>query len=73
MARQDLQAAGFVGLTLLPVNFEQNCKNCHARELEFDVYHLLGSGTGPAPQSKDAMTIHQYVAGSYRQALAAHP
>jgi cytochrome c5 len=58
---------------LLPVSFERNCKNCHARELEFDVYHLLGSGTGPAPHAKDAMTIHEYVAGSYRQALAANP
>jgi len=24
----------------LPVTFEQNCKSCHARELEFDVYHV---------------------------------
>jgi hypothetical protein len=58
---------------LLPVTFERNCRSCHARELEFDVYHLLGTGTGPAPHTKDLKTIHEYVAATYRQALAANP
>jgi len=57
---------------LLPVTFEQNCTKCHARELEFDVYHLLGPGTGTAPPTKDPKAIHEYIAGSYRQALAAN-
>ncbi len=58
---------------MLPVTFEQNCKNCHARELEFDVYHLLGPAAAPAPHTKDAGSIREYVAGAYRQALAANP
>jgi predicted CXXCH cytochrome family protein len=51
---------------LLPVTFEQNCKSCHARELEFDVYHVLPAGAPPAPHTKDARTIHEYVAAAYR-------
>ena len=39
---------------MLPVTFERNCKSCHARELEFDVYHVLGASAAPAPHSKDA-------------------
>ncbi len=58
---------------MLPVTFEQNCKSCHARELEFDVYHLLGPAAAPAPHTKDAGSIREYVAGAYRQAVAANP
>lgn len=58
---------------LLPVTFEQNCKQCHARELEFDVYHLLGPNGPPAPHTKDAKTIREFVARAYRDALAANP
>jgi Cytochrome c7 and related cytochrome c len=58
---------------LLPVTFEQNCKQCHARELEFDVYHLLGPNGPPAPHTKDPKTIHDFISGAYRAALAANP
>src|ERR1035441_9500781 len=58
---------------LLPVTFEQNCKQCHARELEFDVYHLLGPDGPPAPHTKDPKTIHEFITGAYRDALAANP
>ncbi len=58
---------------MLPVTFEQNCKSCHARELEFDVYSLWGGAAAPAPHTKDAKTIHEYIAGVYRAALIANP
>jgi hypothetical protein len=58
---------------LLPVTFEQNCKSCHARELEFDVYQVLGPAAAPAPHTKDPKTIHEYIAGVYRDALTANP
>jgi len=58
---------------LLPVTFEQNCKQCHARELEFDVYHLLGPDGAPAPHTKDAKTIHEFINKAYRDRLAADP
>ena len=32
---------------ILPVTFEQNCKSCHSRELEFDVYQVLGPAAAP--------------------------
>jgi hypothetical protein len=47
----------------LPVTFEQNCKSCHARELEFDVYHL---GVPPAPHAKDTKVIHEWIVAQYR-------
>ena len=58
---------------LLPVTFEQNCKQCHARELEFDVYHVLSPNDAPAPHTKDPKTIHQFIADTYRAALTANP
>jgi hypothetical protein len=57
----------------LPVTFEQNCRSCHARELEFDVYGVLGATPYPAPHTRDAQSIRQFIADSYRQALAAKP
>lgn len=57
---------------LLPVTFEQNCKSCHARELEFDVYGVL-SNPSPAPHTRDPQAIRQFILASYRQALAANP
>jgi hypothetical protein len=48
---------------LLPVTFEQNCKSCHARELEFDVYHV---GVPPAPHAKDTKVIHEWIVAQYR-------
>jgi hypothetical protein len=50
---------------LLPVTFEQNCKSCHARELEFDVHQVLGPGAAPAPHTRDPKTIHEAVAAAY--------
>lgn len=58
---------------LLPVTFEQNCKTCHARELEFDVDHVLGDAAMPAPHTKDANTIRQFIWNQYRDTLAASP
>jgi Cytochrome c7 and related cytochrome c len=57
----------------LPVTFEQNCRSCHARELEFDVYELLGPNGAPAPHTKDPRSIHQFIVDAYRQAMAADP
>jgi len=58
----------------LPVTFEQNCKNCHARELEFDVYR---AGVPPAPHAKDTKVIHEWIVAQYRAlartALARRP
>jgi hypothetical protein len=51
---------------LLPVTFEQNCKSCHARELEFDVHQVLGPDAAPAPHTRDPKTIHEFVVAAYR-------
>jgi hypothetical protein len=51
---------------LLPVTFDRNCKSCHARELEFDVYHVLGPSAPPAPHARDTNAIRAYVAAAYR-------
>ncbi len=58
---------------LLPVTFEQHCRSCHKRELEFDVYQLLGESAPPAPHTKDPKTIHQFIAQSYQKLLQANP
>ena len=58
---------------LVPVTFEQNCKSCHARELEFDVDHVLGAAAMPSPHTRDANTIRQFIWNAYRDALAANP
>jgi hypothetical protein len=57
---------------LLPVTFEQNCKSCHARELEFDGYQVL-KGSVPAPHTKDPKTIHDFILNTYRKTLADDP
>src|SRR5206468_110651 len=44
------------------VTFEQNCKSCHARELEFDVYH---AGVPPAPHTRDAKVIRDWIVAVY--------
>jgi hypothetical protein len=51
---------------LLPVTFEQNCKSCHARELEFDVYHVLGPDAAPAPHTRDPKRIREFIVTAYR-------
>jgi hypothetical protein len=58
---------------LLPVTFEQNCKSCHARELEFDVYQVLGPQAAPAPHTKDPKTIREFIVTTYRKALEDNP
>jgi hypothetical protein len=57
----------------LPVAFEQNCKSCHARELEFDVDHVLGARSVPAPHAKDAKAIHEFIWKVYGAAVKADP
>jgi hypothetical protein len=57
----------------LPVTFEENCRSCHARELEFDVYEILGAGAAPSPHTKDPKTIHAFILDKYQQALAKDP
>ena len=58
---------------LLPVTFEQNCKSCHAHELEFDVYQVLGSRAVPSPHTKDPKTIHEFILKTYRKAVEETP
>lgn len=58
---------------LLPVTFEQNCKSCHARELEFDVYQVLGPQAAPSPHTKDPKTIHEFILTTYRKVLEENP
>jgi len=57
----------------VPVTFELNCRSCHARELEFDVYEILGAKALPSPHTKDPQTIHQFILKTYRDALTADP
>jgi len=57
---------------LLPVTFEQNCKSCHSRELEFDVYQVLEKSV-PASHAKDAKAIREFIVAAYRNKLAEDP
>jgi len=59
---------------LKAVTFEEDCRSCHARELEFDVDHVLGETKSvPAPHTKDAQAIHQFIWNAYSSALKADP
>ncbi len=51
----------------LPVTFEANCKSCHARELEFDVY---GVGVPPAPHTRNVQAIRDFIRAEYVHAAA---
>jgi hypothetical protein len=53
---------------LLPVTFELNCRQCHQRELEFDVYQLLPRST-PAPHAKSVKAIKAFVEDTYQAVL----
>jgi len=53
---------------LLPVTFEQNCRQCHQKELEFDVNQLL-PGSMPAPHAKSVRAIDAFVEDTYKNAL----
>jgi hypothetical protein len=56
---------------LLPVTFDRNCSKCHKRELDFDVYQVLGPDVPPAPHNKDPKLIHEIISSAYAKALAA--
>ncbi len=58
---------------LLPVTFQQHCLPCHARELEFDVFQLLGEKSGPAPHTEDPRTIHDAIAKAYQELSNSNP
>lgn len=58
---------------LLAVTFEQNCRSCHQRELEFDVYQLLGDQAPPAPHTKDPASIHAFILRRYQDLYNANP
>ncbi|HXB73226.1 MAG TPA: cytochrome c3 family protein [Candidatus Acidoferrales bacterium] len=57
---------------LLPVTFDANCKKCHTRELEFDIYEVLGKSV-PAPHTKDHKTIRPIIEEAYRNKLTEDP
>jgi len=57
---------------LLPLTFDQNCRQCHSRELEFDVFQLL-PGSMPAPHAKSVRTIDAFVEDTYKNALKETP
>jgi hypothetical protein len=57
---------------LLPVLFEKDCKSCHSRELEFDIYQVLGESV-PAPHTKDAKRIREIIMAAFQKKLAQDP
>jgi hypothetical protein len=59
---------------LKAVTFEEHCKSCHARELEFDVDHVLGDDKSvPAPHTRDARAIREFIWNVYAAAVKANP
>ncbi len=56
----------------IPITFERNCRPCHARELEFDVYQVLQT-PAPAPHTRDLRSIHEFIVSKYQNLLAANP
>ena len=58
---------------LIPMTFEKNCKPCHAQELQFDIYQVLGAKATASPHTRDANTIKQFISNAYHDALAADP
>jgi hypothetical protein len=58
---------------LIPMTFEASCKSCHAKELQFDTYGLLGETAPASPHTRDQETIRSFIEKSYRDALAANP
>jgi predicted CXXCH cytochrome family protein len=55
------------------LNFDKHCRNCHERELGFDVRGLLGAKSLPAPHTRDPQTIHQHIERAYRDLVAVQP
>ncbi len=58
---------------LLPITFDQHCRSCHARELEFDVNGLLPAGAGVAPHLRDPAAIRNAIQEQYRSLAARDP
>jgi hypothetical protein len=58
---------------LKPTTFERDCKSCHSRELQFDIYGVLGETAPPSPHTRDQNIIRLFIANSYRAALDANP
>ena len=50
---------------LLGVTFDKHCKSCHSRELQFDVFGVLGPDAPPSPHTKDAAAIREIVWKAY--------
>ena len=57
---------------LEPVTFDKNCMQCHKRELEF-VLPGLAVEAAPAPHTKDAPKIRQFILETYQNLAAANP
>jgi len=55
---------------LMTMTFDRHCASCHKRELEFDVYGVLGA-SAPAPHLKDPNAIRDIVRETYTSALRA--
>ena len=58
---------------LLPVTFDKHCKSCHSRELQFDVFGVLGPAAPPSPHTKDAEAIRRIVSEGLRRLAGARP
>lgn len=58
---------------MMAVSFDRNCYRCHRRELEFDVYQVLGAQSEPAPHTRDPQAIHAFIAEKYKAALERDP
>jgi hypothetical protein len=57
---------------LTPVTFDEHCRSCHQRELEF-VLPGLPVEAPPAPHTKDGPAIRQFILETYQNLLAANP
>jgi hypothetical protein len=58
---------------LKPVTFEEHCRSCHKRELEFDVYALMGESAVPSPHTKDPVSIRQVIRDTFLAFANANP
>jgi hypothetical protein len=58
---------------LKPVTFEEHCRSCHKRELEFDIYAVLGESAAPSPHTKDPATIRAAIRETYAKYVTEHP
>jgi hypothetical protein len=63
---------GSKGGDLEPVTFDKHCRTCHQRELEF-VLPGLPVEARPAPHTKDAPAIRQFIRDTYQKLVEANP